>query len=156
MKDYKGAVEDFTQAIQLNPDLAEAYSLRSLVRYDLGDKKGAIEDSTQAIRIAPDNAKAYLIRGRVRDDLGDKQGARNDYYVANSLVPCLGPTACGGGSPLIPGNPATYYNRGRALARRGDKQGAIVNLQQAAVLFRAQGNTNRYRETQNLISQLQR
>jgi hypothetical protein len=97
----------------------------------------------------------YFVRSQIRYDFRDKQGAWEDFLaplkkVIGSCFPF------GSGESSLQGSPQVLYDRARALARRGDKRGAIVNLQQAAVLFRAQGNTNRYREVQNLISQLRR
>jgi len=48
LEDYQGAIEDYTQAIRLKPDLAEAYYNRGLAKSDLGDKQGAIEDYREA------------------------------------------------------------------------------------------------------------
>ncbi|MCY7275518.1 MAG: tetratricopeptide repeat-containing serine protease family protein, partial [Phormidesmis sp. CAN_BIN44] len=63
--DKQGALEDYTQAIRLDPKSAAAYYSRGIVRFNLGDKQGAIEDSTQAIRLASKFAAAYSNRGVV-------------------------------------------------------------------------------------------
>ncbi|MEB3148317.1 MAG: tetratricopeptide repeat protein, partial [Sphaerospermopsis sp.] len=42
--DKKGAIDDFTQAITINPQFAKAYHNRGYAKFDLGDKKGAIDD----------------------------------------------------------------------------------------------------------------
>jgi tetratricopeptide (TPR) repeat protein len=162
LRNYQGAIADFNQAIRLSPSFANAYMSRSLAYYDLGDKQQAIKDANEVIRLQPasripdDNSKpvslnAYFIRGRIREDLGDKQGALKDYEIALNNWPGFGP---GGGSALQ-GNPERLYTLGRTLAARGAKKEAIKNLQKAANLFRTQGNTSRYRETQKLISRLQ-
>ncbi|MTJ08223.1 tetratricopeptide repeat protein, partial [Anabaena sp. UHCC 0204] len=39
-----GAIDDFTQAITINPQYAKAYNNRGLAKSDLGDKIGAIKD----------------------------------------------------------------------------------------------------------------
>ena len=59
---YKEAFEDFTQAINLNPDFVEAYMLRADTRNLLGDKQGAVTDFQKAIDI-------YKARGRT--DIAD-------------------------------------------------------------------------------------
>jgi tetratricopeptide (TPR) repeat protein len=59
---YKEAFEDFTQAINLNPDFAEAYIYRSHARTGTEDKQGAVTDFQKAIEI-------YKARGRT--DIAD-------------------------------------------------------------------------------------
>lgn len=80
--DYPGAIEDFTEAIRLNPSLKDAYNNRGNARYYLEDKQEAIADYTEAIRLAPNDATAYNNRANVRSELGDEQGATEDYNQA--------------------------------------------------------------------------
>ncbi|MFN7202304.1 MAG: tetratricopeptide repeat protein [Aphanizomenon sp.] len=42
----------------MNPNYADAYYNRGIVRNDLGDKQGAIDDYTLAIKINPNDAQA--------------------------------------------------------------------------------------------------
>ena len=93
LEDYQGAIEDYTQAIRLKPDLAEAYYNRGLAKSDLGDKQGAIADFNEAIRLKPDYANAYYNRGDAKYALGDKQGAIEDYREAAWLYYQQGRTA---------------------------------------------------------------
>jgi len=51
LSDYKGAIEDFTRAINLRNDDAEAYNYRGVSKSALGDYKGAIEDYNRAISL---------------------------------------------------------------------------------------------------------
>jgi tetratricopeptide (TPR) repeat protein len=115
-KDLTGAIADFTQAININPNLAVAYNDRGLSRYDLGDKQAAIEDYTQAIKADPNLAVAYYNRGLARYDLGDKQTAIEDYTQAITINPNYA---------------NAYYNRGLARYELGDKQAAIADYTQA-------------------------
>ncbi|MFM5956144.1 MAG: tetratricopeptide repeat protein, partial [Dolichospermum sp.] len=75
----------------------------------------------------------------VRNDLGDKQGAIDDYTQAIKINPNYA---------------QAYGNRGIAKAQSGDKQGAREDLQRAAQLFKAQGDTAWYEETMKLLKQL--
>ena len=43
-KDYSGAAQDFSQALQLDPTAALAYYYRGLARSQKGDKPGAAQD----------------------------------------------------------------------------------------------------------------
>ncbi|WP_198014993.1 tetratricopeptide repeat protein [Mastigocladopsis repens] len=42
--DKKGALDDYNQALRLNPKHTKAYNNRRNVLRELGDKKGAVED----------------------------------------------------------------------------------------------------------------
>ena len=48
LKDYEGAVADFTKAIEIDPKFASAYSNRGMSKYLLGDLKGACDDARKA------------------------------------------------------------------------------------------------------------
>ena len=108
--DKQGAIEDYNQAIKINPNYAPAYNNRGNVRAELGNKQGAIDDYNQVIRINPNYALAYYNRGIVRDELGDKQGAIDDYNLAIKINP---------------NDAQAYYNRGYVRNELGNKQGAI-------------------------------
>ncbi|NJL42541.1 MAG: tetratricopeptide repeat protein [Pseudanabaena sp. SU_2_4] len=58
--DLKDAIEDFTKAIELKPDNAQAYTGRGRARVALSDKQGAIEDFQKS-------ASLYLKAGRTKD-----------------------------------------------------------------------------------------
>jgi tetratricopeptide (TPR) repeat protein len=114
--DKQGAIDDYNQAIKINPNLAEAYSNRGAVRDDLGDKQGAIDDYNQAIKINPNYALAYNNRGNARYQLGDKPRAIDDFNQAIKFNPNLA---------------QAYYNRGIVRYDLGDKPGAIDDFNQA-------------------------
>ena len=77
--DLKGAIQDFDQALQINPQFAEAYYKRGVTRFDLGDNLGAIEDYTQALQINTESIENYFGRSLAHLAQGDTQGAIEDF-----------------------------------------------------------------------------
>ncbi|MGB3652864.1 MAG: tetratricopeptide repeat protein [Rivularia sp. (in: cyanobacteria)] len=83
--DYRGAIADFTQAIQINPNNTQVYYNRGVYRSQLKDYRGAIADYNKAIQINPNYAQAYNNRGVARASLEDKQGTIADFQKAAQL-----------------------------------------------------------------------
>lgn len=54
LQDKDGALEDYTQAINLHPDNPLFYLWRSQLYYEIGDKLKAMTDYNTAIRLAPE------------------------------------------------------------------------------------------------------
>lgn len=48
LEDYKGAIEDFDEAIRLNPKHADSYLARAITKNKIDDHAGAIEDFNAA------------------------------------------------------------------------------------------------------------
>jgi tetratricopeptide (TPR) repeat protein len=114
--DYQGALDDFTQALRVNPSYADAYNNRGYARYALGDLPGAIADYSQALRINPSYADAYNGCALARAGTGDRQGAVDDYTQVLRINPR---------------HVEAYMNRGLARYALGDVQGAIEDYTQA-------------------------
>jgi tetratricopeptide (TPR) repeat protein len=72
-KDFKGAISDFTLALEYKKDFYEAYFMRGLIYgKEIHKYKKAIKDFTKAIKIKPDYGEAYFNIGvtyRVLDDV---------------------------------------------------------------------------------------
>lgn len=124
-EDYTEAVENFSQALQLNAQYDQAYYNRGLARFRLGANQEAIADFTQALRLNPDYAEAYVGRGNAYRKQGDNQGAVMDY---TQLL------------RLFPDDAKAYYNRGVAYSELADKQKAIEDYQKAIKLYYEQGD----------------
>ena len=62
ISNYQLAVDDYTEAIRINPEDAYAYYNRGNSHSSMGDLQLAIEDYTEAIRINPEDAYAYYKR----------------------------------------------------------------------------------------------
>ena len=56
-------IEYFTKALQLNPNLADAYEKRATHYYFQEKLDRAIHDYTRVIELEPDSVNAYLLRG---------------------------------------------------------------------------------------------
>ncbi len=114
--DSAAAISNYNQALKLQPDDAEIYYKRALVRCEIADYEGAIEDYNQAIKINFNYAKAYHKRGLARYQLGDYEAAIEDYNQAIRINPHVA---------------IVYINRAEARAHIGDNQGAIEDYTQA-------------------------
>ena len=107
---YRKAVKDFTQAIELKSDFNLAYSNRCLANLQLEEYHNALADCTIALSFVPDNTEAYLNRGLAEYRLGNYQAAVLDNNQAIKLKPY---------------DFRAYYNRGIANAALKNHQGAI-------------------------------
>jgi len=71
-------MDDFTEAIRLNPDSFGALYRRALLRICAEDLEGASSDLTKAIELKGDYAAAYYHRGVNRFVQLDHAGALSD------------------------------------------------------------------------------
>ena len=82
MEDYTSAISDYTKAIELDPQYADAYNNRGASKGRLKDYQGAIADFTKTIEINPQYVDAYLNRGVARELVNDLEGACRDWRKA--------------------------------------------------------------------------
>ena len=86
LKDFKGALADFTTAIELNPHNDSAYVNRAAL-YSLMDMDSkAMDDLNKAIALNPANGTAYSTRGALLNEI-DRAGALSDLEKAASIDP---------------------------------------------------------------------
>jgi tetratricopeptide (TPR) repeat protein len=85
--DFEGALADYTQALELNPNNADACTDRGDARSFLGNQDGAIADYNHALEFNPNNADAYSGRGGARELQGDFSEALSDYDKGIELKP---------------------------------------------------------------------
>jgi tetratricopeptide (TPR) repeat protein len=83
--DYKGAIQDFNQAIKLDPKLPEAYLGRGISYSGLGNRTAALKDFNQAIKLNKSFAEAYLNRADEYAAMGKKREAIADLQQASAL-----------------------------------------------------------------------
>lgn len=90
--DYRGAIQDFNQAIILDPNNANAYYSRGLFLHKLGDALGAVSDFDRALQLNPRLAEAYFHRAGARYGIGDETGTILDLQLAAKLFLSQGNT----------------------------------------------------------------
>ncbi|MFM9945579.1 MAG: tetratricopeptide repeat protein [Bacteroidia bacterium] len=87
INDYRGAEEDYNNAIVLNYKLAEAYFERGFCKDMTNNLKGAIDDYTSAIGLKKDFTDAYNNRGFVYYKQKNFKKAILDFDEAIKLKP---------------------------------------------------------------------
>lgn len=118
--DFQSAIAYFGDAIQLQPESAEAYYQRGLAFFNVGNAQQAISDYASAMQRQPDRADFYFGRGLAYLTLGNLREALTD---ANQAV------------RLDTAHAAAYSLRGAVCQRLGDLTEAIASYKQAAHLY---------------------
>ncbi|MBI3724162.1 protein kinase, partial [bacterium] len=118
--DHAGAIGDTTKAIELDPRLARAWSIRGDARSKTGDRPSAIADCSRAIELDPKLASAWTNRGAARSRHGgDPEGAIADFDRAIELDATFA---------------EAWASRGTARAETGDLDRAIRDCSRAVEL----------------------
>ena len=115
-KEYEKSIGHYTQAIQLNPNDAEAYNNRGVTYGKKGDFDRAIDDFDKAIQLNSDSAEAYNNRGIAYSGKGDFDRAIADFGKAIDLNP---------------DSANAYNNRGIAYSDKDDFDRAIADFNKA-------------------------
>ena len=113
--DLDQAIDDYTEAIRLDPKFALAYGNRGYAWQTKGDLDRAIADYDEAIRFEP-NAIRYTNRGLAWQQKDDLERAIADYTEAIRLDPRY---------------VLAYNNRAGAWANKGELERAIADLTEA-------------------------
>jgi tetratricopeptide (TPR) repeat protein len=114
-RDYQGALIEYSEAIRINPKLAEAYIYRGIVKSFLEDHNGAINDFTEVIRMKPNDE--YSRRGTVF-----AAGTVADFNQNQDII----------FDPNKHNHRAFAYNRrGIEKGKLGDHRGAISDFTEA-------------------------
>jgi tetratricopeptide (TPR) repeat protein len=113
---YDAAIQEFTEAIRIDPNYALAYYNRGNSYRYKNDYDRAIADYTQAIRLDPNYRNAYSNRGFTYNEF------KNEYDTAiadfNQAI------------RIDPNYALAYYNRGLAYYRKNDYDTAIADYTQ--------------------------
>lgn len=125
--DYVGAIADYTMAIRLKPDYAEAYGNRGNAKNWLDQHFAAIADYNIVIRLKPDAARAYNNRGIAKAMLKQYFAAISDFDTSIRLKPDAA---------------EAYYFRGIVKGVLGHKSQAKLDIQTALKLAKKAGNAH--------------
>ena len=87
LKDYPGAVEDYSKALSKDTTNKGIYFDRASSRSEMGDHAGALEDFDLAIQNKIRLAEAFFNRGNTKRKINDLEGALADYNRAIGAKP---------------------------------------------------------------------
>ena len=79
------AIEDYTQAVGLNPELAGGYLKRAITYRGMERYDQAIADYNQVIDLDPENAQVYLDRASIYALLNNQELVEQDVETALAL-----------------------------------------------------------------------
>ena len=113
---YAESIEDFSQALKINPNLEEAYYNRGEAYLQAGRTDEALKDLNKAVELSPNEAMNYFKRGRVQYALQKYQLALWDL---NKSV------------DLNPNNEEAYVERAKVLRKLGRVLQATEDCQKA-------------------------
>jgi tetratricopeptide (TPR) repeat protein len=149
-RNYDGSIENFTKAIQLNPNNAEYYYDRGVAYFEKFAFDQAIKDFTKAIELNSDYTNAYFNRGIIYDRKGDYDEAIKNFTKVIELEPDKAKAYLNRGAiygskkdpdkaiidfsraiELEPNFLDNYINRGIAFANKGDFDKAITDFREA-------------------------
>lgn len=116
---HEAAVEDFTRAIELNPNQARPFNGRGLSYSSLGEVENALADYNQGIEVDPSYIFTYRSRGQYYTSLGEYESALADFNR---------------GIELDPEFAHIYNDRGNAHRSLGLLDEAIADYERVAAL----------------------
>ncbi|WP_158534973.1 tetratricopeptide repeat protein [Acaryochloris thomasi] len=169
----KGALRDYSRAIQVSAEDADFFIDRGDVLDRLGKHQQAIEDYTQAIKLDANQSRAYNNRGVAREQQEDLEGALRDYGDAIATAPNDALAYRNRGSlrlrqsnyegaaqdytrviQLSPEDAEAYYQRGLAHTALKEKQAALDDLQEAAMLAQQQKDPELYQQIRDQMTKV--
>jgi len=83
--EYESSLLFCNRALELKPELSDAWFMRGYNNYSLQNYKDAIVDFTVAINFRQEYAEAYFYRGKAKQDDGNLMGALKDFNEARRL-----------------------------------------------------------------------
>jgi tetratricopeptide (TPR) repeat protein len=123
------AIADYSQAIRLKPNRAEAYFNRGTIYFLAAEYDQALADFDRAIKLRPGLGLYFTYRGQARYGKGQFAAAISDFSRAIKLQP---------------DSAETFVDRARAFIGKGDYRHAIADCDQAIKLSPKSGVTATY------------
>jgi tetratricopeptide (TPR) repeat protein len=87
MKDYYGAIYDFSSFLKENPNSAEAYAGRAKARLEIEDVNNAEKDAEQAIEKDPDYEMGYAVLAEIQSSAREYGKALSNINKAYQINP---------------------------------------------------------------------
>jgi tetratricopeptide (TPR) repeat protein len=106
--DYRRAIQDYSQVINLDPSNATAFDNRCWTRATLGLVEEALQDCDQSLKLRPSHAATLSTRGFAYLKAGALDAAIADYNTALAIMPQ---------------NAYALYGRGLAKLKKADAEG---------------------------------
>ena len=113
------AIEDYNQAIALNPNDASVFFFRGVAYSEMGKYALAIKDYDKAIKLRPDFDTYFNNRGMAYAHMGQSARAIKDFDRAIALDPR---------------DATAWYNRGVEKINNGDEAGGRADIAKAKEL----------------------
>ena len=107
---YELALENLTQAMELDPEDVNYVGKKADLLYEMGRGEEAIATWDDYIKLAPEYFAGYYRRGFMKDNLHDVDGAIEDYSMAIALEPDFA---------------YSYLGRGDMYMLKGNKEAAM-------------------------------
>ncbi|MFO0879262.1 MAG: tetratricopeptide repeat protein [Gemmataceae bacterium] len=145
--DFARAIEDYTEAIRLDPLMASTFANRGQAHLRRGSHDQALADFSEAIRLEPEDADLWLARAALHHQLGQHAAALADYDAVLKLDPAEIQAALARAQllsqqgefdraladldvviRLVPDQPEALCQRGDIHARRGQAQKAQADF----------------------------
>jgi tetratricopeptide (TPR) repeat protein len=118
-EDYKGALQDFSNAINLNPNDTDVYEFLGVAKALINDNLGAIKAFTRYLLVQPRSERVYYLRGALRRKIEDYAEAITDL---DSVI------------KFDPAYAEAYLNRGMAEVAMKDYDDAEYDIRKAIEL----------------------
>jgi len=100
-ENFSSAMDDFTEALNINPRSTSALNYRAFISYRMGNFDDAIQDYNKSLDLDPENAMGYYNRGMAHLRSGNKPKACADFHASCSrgnMNACkMIKAECGGG-----------------------------------------------------------
>jgi tetratricopeptide (TPR) repeat protein len=84
---FQDAVNDYSEAIKINPEDARIYEQRAAVEMKLNDMDKALTDYSEAIKLKPDEVRYYSYRSYIYEVKGDIKNSMADADKVLKLDP---------------------------------------------------------------------